>query len=101
MQPLRKKKLAHMEHISGKGRMTVFAAGTRARTRYVQEGDVAYILQSNPHYIENTGDIGRAMIDARYKHAGSHSMVRPDVSMTWSPCRPGVRFPIGSHISDI
>jgi oxalate decarboxylase len=43
-------------YISGRGRMTVFAAGTRARTMDVQEGDVGYILQSSPHYVENTGD---------------------------------------------
>ncbi|MCU1334565.1 MAG: bicupin, oxalate decarboxylase family [Bryobacterales bacterium] len=43
-------------YMSGKGRMTVFAAGTRARTMDVQAGDVGYVLQSNPHYIENTGD---------------------------------------------
>jgi oxalate decarboxylase len=43
-------------YISGKGRMTVFAAGTHARTMDFQEGDVGYILQSNPHYVENTGD---------------------------------------------
>lgn len=43
-------------YISGKGRMTVFTAGTRARTMDFQEGDVGYILRSNPHYIENTGD---------------------------------------------
>jgi oxalate decarboxylase len=43
-------------YISGKGRMTVFTAGTRARTMDFQAGDVGYILQSNPHYIENTGD---------------------------------------------
>ena len=42
--------------ISGKARMTVFAAGGRARTMDMQAGDVGYILQSNPHYIENTGD---------------------------------------------
>jgi oxalate decarboxylase len=43
--------------ITGKGRMTVFAAGGRARTMDVEAGDVGYILQSNPHYVENTGDI--------------------------------------------
>jgi oxalate decarboxylase len=43
-------------YISGKGRMTVFEAGTRARTLDFEEGDVGYVLQSNPHYIENTGD---------------------------------------------
>jgi oxalate decarboxylase len=43
-------------YISGKGRMTVFTAGSRARTMDFEEGDVGYILQSNPHYIENIGD---------------------------------------------
>lgn len=43
-------------YISGKGRMTVFVAGTHARTMDFQEGDVGYVLQSNPHYVENTGD---------------------------------------------
>jgi oxalate decarboxylase len=42
--------------ISGQGRMTVFAAGTHARTMDFQEGDVGYILQSTPHYVENLGD---------------------------------------------
>lgn len=42
--------------ISGKARMTLFAAGTRARTMNFQEGDVGYVLQSQPHYIENIGD---------------------------------------------
>jgi oxalate decarboxylase len=43
-------------YVSGKGRMTVFLSGTRARTMDFQEGDVGYIDQSVPHYIENTGD---------------------------------------------
>jgi oxalate decarboxylase len=43
-------------YISGKGRMTIFEAGARARTMDFEEGDVGYVLQSNPHYIENTGD---------------------------------------------
>jgi oxalate decarboxylase len=43
-------------YITGKGRMTVFTAGARARTMDVEAGDVGYILQSNPHYIENTGE---------------------------------------------
>jgi oxalate decarboxylase len=43
-------------YIKGKGRMTVFIAGSDARTMDFQEGDVGYILQSQPHYIENTGD---------------------------------------------
>src|SRR5579862_7159941 len=43
-------------YVSGKGRITVFAAGGRARTMDVEAGDVGYVQQSNPHYIENTGD---------------------------------------------
>jgi oxalate decarboxylase len=43
-------------YISGKGRMTVFTGGGKARTMDFQEGDVGYIQQSLPHYIENTGD---------------------------------------------
>jgi oxalate decarboxylase len=43
-------------YVSGKGRMTVFAAGARARTMDFEEGDVGYIEKSAPHYIENTGD---------------------------------------------
>src|ERR1700723_1237810 len=42
--------------VRGKGRMTVFSAGTHARTMDFQEGDVGYIEKSMPHYIENTGD---------------------------------------------
>ena len=36
--------------------MTLFIAGSDARTMDFQEGDVGYIPISNPHYIENTGD---------------------------------------------
>jgi len=43
-------------YVTGKGRMTVFAAGGRARTMDFEEGDVGYIDKSVPHYIENTGD---------------------------------------------
>jgi len=41
---------------AGKGRMTVFATGARARTMDFQAGDVGYVQQTLPHYIENTGD---------------------------------------------
>ncbi len=43
-------------YITGKGRMTLFIAGSNARTMDFEEGDVGYIPISNPHYIENTGD---------------------------------------------
>jgi len=42
--------------ISGKGRMTVFATGGRARTMDFQAGDVGYIQKTLPHYVQNTGD---------------------------------------------
>jgi oxalate decarboxylase len=42
-------------YISGKGRMTVFAAEARARTFDYQAGDVGYVPMSMSHFIENTG----------------------------------------------
>lgn len=43
-------------YIAGRGRMTVFAAGGRARTMDFHKGDVGYVRQTLPHYIENTGN---------------------------------------------
>jgi oxalate decarboxylase len=43
-------------YISGKGRMTVMTTGGRARTMDFETGDVGYVQQTLPHYIENTGD---------------------------------------------
>jgi oxalate decarboxylase len=43
-------------YINGKGRMTVFADGGRARTMDFQAGDVGYVQKTLPHHIENTGD---------------------------------------------
>jgi len=37
-------------------RMTLFIAGSDARTMDFEEGDVGYVPISNPHYIENAGD---------------------------------------------
>jgi oxalate decarboxylase len=50
-------------YISGKARMTVFAAGSRARTMDFEEGDVGYITMATPHYIENTGDTDLMFIE--------------------------------------
>jgi len=50
-------------YITGKGRMTVFAAGSTARTMDFEEGDVGYIPISNPHYIENTGNSDLVFIE--------------------------------------
>src|SRR5579863_9352295 len=43
-------------YFAGQGRMTVFATGGRARTMDFQAGDVGYVQQTLPHYIENTGN---------------------------------------------
>jgi oxalate decarboxylase len=43
-------------YVKGTARMTVFSAGGEARTMDFQPGDVGYIDQSLPHYIENIGD---------------------------------------------
>jgi oxalate decarboxylase len=43
-------------YITGKARMTVFAAASTARTMDFEQGDVGYVPISSPHYIENTGD---------------------------------------------
>jgi oxalate decarboxylase len=42
-------------YFGGKGRMTVFATGGRARTMDFETGDVGYVQKMLPHYIENTG----------------------------------------------
>lgn len=42
-------------YVSGTGRMTVFSAGGHARTMDFEAGDVGYVEQSMPHYVENTG----------------------------------------------
>ena len=43
-------------YISGKARMTVFAAEARARTFDYQAGDVGYVPMSMSHFIENIGN---------------------------------------------
>jgi oxalate decarboxylase len=50
-------------YVAGEGRMTVFAAGGRARTMDFQAGDVGYIDKSVPHYIENTGTTDLTFIE--------------------------------------
>jgi len=42
--------------VKGSARMTVFAAGAHARTMDFHPGDVGYINQSLPHYVENIGE---------------------------------------------
>jgi oxalate decarboxylase len=43
-------------YISGRGRMTVFASGEKARTFDYEAGDVGYVPFAMGHYVENTGD---------------------------------------------
>ena len=43
-------------YVEGKGRMTVFASESHARTFDFQEGDVGYVPFAMGHYVENTGD---------------------------------------------
>ncbi|AHD05731.1 oxalate decarboxylase family bicupin [Paenibacillus larvae] len=43
-------------YISGTGRMTVFAAGGKARTFNCRSGDVGYVPFAFGHYIQNIGD---------------------------------------------
>ena len=43
-------------YLSGRGRMTVFASGGKARTFDYQAGDVGYVPFAMGHYVENTGN---------------------------------------------
>ena len=43
-------------YLAGKGRMTVFASGGKARTFDYQAGDVGYVPFAMGHYVENTGE---------------------------------------------
>ena len=43
--------------------MGVFNAGGEARTMDFQAGDVGYIQQSLPHYIENTGSVDLVFLE--------------------------------------
>jgi oxalate decarboxylase len=43
-------------YVKGTARMCVYAAAGRARTMDFHPGDVGYVDQSMPHYVENIGD---------------------------------------------
>ena len=43
-------------YVQGKGRMTVFFNGGKARTADFASGDVGYVPKTLGHYVENTGD---------------------------------------------
>jgi oxalate decarboxylase len=50
-------------YISGKGRMTIMASGSRARTMDFQAGDVGYVEKTLGHYVENTGDVDLVFLE--------------------------------------
>jgi len=50
-------------YVTGKARMTVFNAGAQARTMDFEKGDVGYVNQSAPHYVENTGDTDMVFLE--------------------------------------
>ena len=68
-------------YVRGKGRMSVFAAGARARTMDFQAGDVGYIEKSLPHFIENTGSDDlvflRGLPDAALRRHLARRLARP------------------------
>ena len=43
-------------YLKGRGRMTVFASDSKARTFDYQAGDVGYVPFAMGHYVENTGE---------------------------------------------
>jgi len=50
-------------YIAGKGRMTVFFTGAKARTADFNAGDVGIVPRTFGHYIENTGDTDLVMVE--------------------------------------
>jgi oxalate decarboxylase len=44
-------------HLSGTGRITVFASQDSSRTFDLRAGDVGYVPKSMSHYVQNTGDV--------------------------------------------
>ena len=76
-------------YVSGKGRMTVFIGDARARTMDFQEGDVGYVLQSTPHYIENTGDTDLVFLEMfKKRQLPGHLAGRMDGAYTASADEP-------------
>jgi len=49
--------------VQGKGRMTVFFNGSKARTADFNAGDVGYVPKTFGHYVENTGDTDLVFIE--------------------------------------
>ena len=74
---------------AGKGRMTVFATGGRARTMDFETGDVGYIQKTLPHYIENTGTTDLKFLEMFKSQRTIRTSRSPNGSRTlrqsWSP----------------
>jgi oxalate decarboxylase len=51
-------------YLSGKARMTVYAAQGNAATFDYQAGDVGYVPRAMPHYVENVGDTTMRFLEA-------------------------------------
>ena len=49
--------------LQGKGRMTVFFTGAKARTMDFNAGDMGYVPQTFGHYVENTGETDLIFIE--------------------------------------
>jgi oxalate decarboxylase len=49
--------------IKGKGRMTLFFNGGKARTADFNQGDVGYVPRTLGHYVENTGDTDLVFVE--------------------------------------
>ncbi len=66
-------------YVKGQGRMTVFTGGGKARTMDFKAGDVGYIQNTLPHYIENTGDDGPGLPrDVQERRLPGHQPDRVD-----------------------
>jgi oxalate decarboxylase len=49
--------------VSGRGRMTIFFNGARARTQDFVAGDVGFVPRTLGHYVENTGETDLIFIE--------------------------------------
>ncbi|MCU1284963.1 MAG: oxdD [Acidobacteriales bacterium] len=76
-------------YISGKGRMTVVATGSRSRTMDFETGDVGYVPQTLPHYIENTGDTDLRFLEMF--RADHYEDISEDISNKTSHFQSGCR----------
>ncbi len=83
--------------------MTVFIGDARDRTMDFEEGDVGYVQQSTPHYIENTGDTDLVFLEMfkslpirghlAGRMDGAHTApIDRSASASWPPYKPTTAF---------